>query len=491
MNINDISQIGNNCEKPESKFLLLNYSDKDRFFLCPTCNQTPIIKFKDNNIEEAFETCPCGEKKLFNDSEDISENIINNVSNLSEIKKNESIKNLMCENHNKKYLFYCDNDKCKIDLCKECYNGHNGHKIIEFDKLKMEIERKIKYIIDIFGLDLEYNKKDIFDYEFNNSDKLIVKISMIINDYERYPNYNNIRNIKNIYDITNNIIKCNPQNENKIYIRKALDVSSPADFDELIDNKDNRILIKRIRINLNNFYDLKKFENIEMDNLIELELRRNNIKDISFLASAKLLSLKKLDLGMNEIGNNMIKFIKYFEFKLLNYLNFYNNYFSDYEFFEAINHFKELTFLSVSSNRFNYDISTLNIKEIKYNLSKLEKICFNNGVFSDESSILLTRFDFSNAKTIFLASNNLTSIDFIENEDFKAPNLERLCLDNNNISDIKKLRYLKEKSPKLKIIELKNNNIEKIEEVEELISNWEIKEINITGNKISLKKDIY
>ena len=407
--INDISEINsdiNNLDKQKNNFSALIYSYNDCLFICHKCRITPIIKFKNNNIDEIFQTCICGERKLFNESEEIQENEKNNISEIDN--KNEYFdKDIICSKHNEIFSFYCD--KCKIDLCKICHNQHNDHTIIEFDKDNLEVGRKIAYLIDIFELNLNYEVKDLFDIDFNEKDKLIHLISMIINHYYNYPNYNIIRNINNIYDSLSSFIKTHPKDNN---LKNFLNVNSPSEFNELSKNEENRSMIKRIIIIGMNFYNLEIFFGIELEKLIILDLRRNNIKNISWLANATLLSLKKLDLGMNELGDDMIKSIEAFKFPELTYLNFYNNYFSDYQIFKAVenSHFRELKFLSVSSNRFNYDISSIDINNIKFNLCTLEKICFNNGVFSDASSKLLTCFDFSSAKIIFLTSNRVKVI---------------------------------------------------------------------------------
>ena len=487
-NINDISEIKAGLNKQENKFLDLNFAYND-FYMCPNCKETPIIEFENNNFEGLSQICSCGKRQLFNESEEIQENE-NNISEIDEA--SEFIqKNKICSEHNDIFSFYCET--CKIDICKICNNQHNGHTIIEFDKDNLEVKRKIDYFEDIFRLNKNYEEKDdeedeegqLFDLEFNNRDKLIYLISLIINNYYNYPNYNIIRNINNIYDSLSYYIKTHPKDNN---LKNALNVNSPTEFYELIKNEDNRLIIKSIVIIGMNFYNLDKFNGIELNNLTILDLRRNNIKNISWLANAKLLNLEKIDLGMNELGDDMIEYIGIFQFPKLTYLNFYNNYFTDYNIFKAvdISHFGELKELSVSSNRFNYDISKINIKNTKFDLRKLEKIHFNNGVFSDDSSKLLNCFNFFNAKKIFLTSNNFTNIDFIEN--MKLPNLYRLCLNNNKISSVKKLDCLKKNSPHLKIIELKNNWLEDIREIEELILNWDLNEFNITGNKIDLNK---
>ena len=488
---NYINEINNDLNNSKNVFPLLNYSDND-IFACKKCKKTYIIDSKTDILEEITMKCTCGEQKLFGENGPEKDTSNNSFMNELEIEFNENnIENIenskKCLKHKENFDFYCN--KCEINIYKKC-NDHNGHTIIEFDKEKMDLKYKISYINDLLGINSTENQKDI-NFDFNINDKFIISISTIINNYYKYPNYQIIQNIKKIYDILSNYIKIHPNEENnQIYIKKALNINSSLEFDEIIKNKNNLILIKNIRIISMNFYKLDVFNNIELDNLVELDLRRNNIEDISYLAKIKLINLKKLNLGMNQIGDDMINSIKEFKFQQLEYLNFYNNYFSDYEFFNSVdyNHFKNLTFLSVSSNKFNYDISQIKVNEIKYNFSSLEKICFNNGVFDDNSSILLTRFEFPNAKSIFLASNNLTNIDFIKEDNFKLPKLERLCLDFNNISDIKALTCLKDKSPFLKRIELKYNCIENIKDVEELNLILNINEINLTGNNIKFNE---
>lgn len=394
------------------------------------------------------------------------------------------IKDKKIINNNELYSFFCET--CQLNLCKISLNEHNGHTIIEFDKDKLEIKRKIDYIIDIFNLNEEIGESSINEdqLEFNNREKLVCLISSIIKNYNNYPNYNIIRNINRIYDSLSYYVKTHPKDKN---LKNSLNVETSTDFYELIKKKDNISIIKSIIIYGMNFYNLEVFGEIRLSNLTKLDLRRNNISDISWLANEELPNLEILNLGMNELDDDMIKYIAKFRFPKLTYLNFYNNYFSDYNFFEAVDikHFSKLTFLSVSSNRFNYDISKIDINNIEFDLSKLEKICFNNGVFSDDSSKLLTRFIFSSAKTIFLAANNFTNIDFIEK--MELPKLSRLCLDNNKISSVNKLNCLKKKSPDLKTIELKSNCLENIREIEDLLSDWNLDEFNITGNKIDLK----
>ena len=472
---NDISEIKDKDDfnNQENRFLGLNYSLND-FYICPICNETPLIEFENNNIEKIIQKCSCCSKEQKEKE--------NNIIDMDDT--NEFItKDMKCSEHKIIYSFYCETEN--KNLCKICLNDHNAHTIIEFDKDNLEIKRKIIYIKYILKLNVEGEKSfDQEQIEFNNIDKLKCLVSTIINHYKCYPNYNIIKNINTIYDSLSYYIKNNPKDND---LENALNVNSPTDFYELIKKEDNKSIIKSIIIIGMNFYNIEIFDNIVLKNLTILDLRRNNINDISFLAKAKLQNLEKLDLGMNELHDNMIKYIGDFNFPKLTYLNFYNNYFTDYKIFKAVDitHFCKLKELYVNSNRFNYSITKIDIKNIKLDLSKLEKIFINNGVFSDASSKLLTCFNMSNVKEIFLMANNLANIDFLEK--MKMPNLYRLCLDNNKISSVKKLDCLKKNSPNLKIIELKNNCLEDIGEIEELILNWDLDEFNVTGNKINLK----
>ena len=206
-------------------------------------------------------------------------------------------------------------------------------------------------------------------------------------------------------------------------------------------------------------------------------LTDNNIENISFLANASFTKLERIDLSKNKINDDNIPYIKKFRFENLNYINLYRNNFTDYEFFKAIEIFKNLKELSVGSNRFN--IINFDIQNTKINLNSIKKLHFINGVFSEKTIKFIICLSLINLNEINLDGNNLNSLEFINEVEW--PSLEKIYLNDNNISDIKTLNKLKS----LKIVEIKNNNITYDNKLEEIINNIEeLDEINISGSKI-------
>ena len=179
----------------------------------------------------------------------------------------------------------------------------------------------------------------------------------------------------------------------------------------------------------------------------------------------------------------MIKHIKSFKFPKLENLDIGINNLQNLEFFESIEHFKELKQLNVSSNIFNREIpKNWNIKEIK--LDSLEKIDFSNGIFSDKTiNFMFSIFKFKNLVFINLMSNNIKELHFIEK--LQNSPLEILILTNNEIDETQ-LKYL-QNFPKLKEINLKNNLIKNINEVNNLANQLKnIEKIIVCGNQIDL-----
>ena len=210
-----------------------------------------------------------------------------------------------------------------------------------------------------------------------------------------------------------------------------------------------------------------------------LNLKGNNISDISPLSTANLENLKNLNLNSNQIGDNMIKYIYNFRFYKLENLNFGINNFQNYEIFKSIEHFENLKKLNINSNFFRKEIpKEFNIDSIKFNL--IEEVDFSNGVFSEENiNFMFKIFKFQNLKIIDLTSNNLKTLIFIQN--IKNCPLEKLILENNEIEE-SQLKFL-EDFENLKEVNIKDNSIKSIDEVNKLKN---IEKINLCGNNINL-----
>ena len=116
-------------------------------------------------------------------------------------------------------------------------------------------------------------------------------------------------------------------------------------------------------------------------------------------------------------------------------------------------------------------------------MKSIRRLHVINGVFTEKTIKIIKNFILDNIIEIYLDGNNLDSLEFINEINWKI--LKKIYLNQNKISDIKPLTKLKQ----LEIIELKDNKIIYNEEFEELINNMEkLKEISISGNILKIKK---
>ena len=187
--------------------------------------------------------------------------------------------------------------------------------------------------------------------------------------------------------------------------------------------KDNDILEK---LNLSfKILDIKKLDEMRINNLEILYLSNNKISDIKVLEKVKFENLKELYLICNEISD--IKVLEKVNFKILKKLDLRNNKISDIEILEKVK-FENLKELNLSINR---------ISDIK----------------------ILEKVKFENLEILYLSNNNISDIKVLEKVKFEK--LEKLYLSNNKISDIKVLEKVKFEN--LKKLDLRNNKISVIE----------------------------
>ena len=229
------------------------------------------------------------------------------------LKVNET--NYICHKHLKQYDKYCL--KCWKHFCddEECKCKHKQVK---------KIEKAYKDDIEIIKNQRNklLKKKELYDY-------LIKLLDTILETNEKHPSnyYNsiNIRNIANIKDdkeifkeisnekLDNYIIKLKNYKDRILeYINGILNLK--IDGKEKILNLQN----KNIDDNL-----LKLITMVEFNNLEEMNLKNNNIKDTSLLANLNAKNLKKIDLSFNKINDikSLKEIIKEKIFSLLEYIN--------------------------------------------------------------------------------------------------------------------------------------------------------------------------
>ena len=329
-----------------------------------------------------------------------------------------------------------------------------------------------------FEQDLIINNED--KNNINNINYLKRIVSTLMYEYFSTPNMeiiNNINNIKNMLINDTNIYDKNSD------IQQNYEIFSEYEYDYHINIKQiNKEYVKKIEIVGYNF-NIKILENACFKNLEILNLKGNNMSDISLLKAVKFDNLKILNLYSNQISDNMIKYIYDFNFPKLENLNFGFNNFKSYEFFNSIVHFNELKILNITSNHFETKIPEyLKINDLEF--PALEEIDFSNGIFSDETiGIIFPKFKFKNLRYLDLTSNNIHNLDFIQN--IKECPLEKLILTNNEIDELQ-LKILNNFKT-LREIQLKNNAIKNKKEVEDLVENLKnLEKIILYGNPMNL-----
>ena len=256
LTINNISII--KSDNNECSFSILYSSDNP--FLCKSCKKyTPIIDFKNNNLENIFYKCKCSFKSEYGFDNVIDSDLFYYYEN----KKDSFDKYMKCNKHNDKdslspyhkYIGYCNNHE--ENFCKLCINEHLNEDIIYFDNLKFEINENIKNLIKIYKLDENIDNIDILDFSFTEIKNIRILLCMIINDYWKYPNYNLIKNIKRIYEISQLLIKSENNSLNELNVKKILNIKFMHELDELDKLDDYSLaLINSINLKQINFFDI-------------------------------------------------------------------------------------------------------------------------------------------------------------------------------------------------------------------------------------------
>ena len=415
---------------------------------------------------------------MYNSIENIDRKYINNNKPSSENKIENSDKS---ENE---YNSYCDKCDLHLDMDIRNYHKEHEHRIIFFDKLKMNDD--IRIIKDILLNDEKTTKKF---KAMNKNDSLREIIKIIIKDYEECPNIILIKNIKHI-------IKFFKINIDSISLLEEYINNTKSNV--IIDNGENNYETTRLedlRIiefkgGLNNKIYNELFSDAlknNLGNLIELDLLYNNINDIGPLLKVDLRKLEVLNLAYNKLSDEMIPKIKELQLPELKKLYLASNNFTNYDIFKALQNFKNLENFNIKSNRFIYNRDKNKYKNIS--LNTIKEMNLGNGVFNDDSIDLLFQFGLKELEIVNLFGNymNLSSFKKILSFISKSwNNLKELNLMNNNIiGDIKNDEILTAINEIMKNMQYYNINNDLIID----LRNNELKDINkIIVSKLTISK---
>ena len=187
-----------------------------------------------------------------------------------------------------------------------------------------------------------------------------------------------------------------------------------------LSNDSNNNTINKPNQKLGN-EELLYFSKFKFGRLQQLYLGKNNISDISVLASMKLDNLQKLSLANNAIID--ISCLENYNFPELKELYLYNNYISDISVLVKVK-FKNLEKLSLFSN----EIRDINILE-QTDFPKLKVIRLDNNKIIDISVFSRVKYDCLEKLSLF--NNKISDLNGIDN--LNIPALKEIWLNGNNI----------------------------------------------------------
>ena len=463
------------------------------FIYCKKCTENFFLKFQRNclNIE-------CGCKLIQNCSLEkfIKDSFVNDV-----IDK----RNLVCQNHNLKYIKYCVD--CGDNLCEQClkeetkYNNdinkiitkHETHTTINL----LNKNKKIKKIKNILG------NQSIIKTNIKNL------INALIENYEEYPSYNiylTIKNIKKMFGGSNDesnhknlekkteeFLKINTieglmdtfNNHNKYYKIKI----EGKKIKEKNEEKENE---KKIIKNKETMIDLSMFQGKEFKALQVIKINSVKLKNISALSSSFLPQLKRLDLEENEITDDCINVFNNLKLPKIIFLSLFDNKITSPEIFESIKQYDSLKtfFIGINSFEKNKTINSDKIYELNQNL---EELGITDNFTTETNEFITNNLRLENLKILYITSNGFTTFKPFENIHFKK--IEQIWargdIKKGFITDITEINYFNRKE-KIKQINLKKNKINNIEKLPSIIKNFpKLKILNVEDNNIDYDKIKY
>ena len=344
----DNSKIEFNCKQCGKYELLINefineLSKENYFKKCGNC-----IK---RGLENKYYYC-------FFCKKDYCENCIKNDHSKHDYIESKKKKNI-CLNHNKEFKYFCF--KCKENICEEEIkeNGkHKEHKIEEISKTK-ESES------------LNANKKDIEEInkylknlvEFND---LLLNKSEIIQNKDFY-----INSIKNMGKSLKEGNERNSKDIKCLLTRLKVGISKSIDAIDALIDKDIHLhrFDKSLYLNNKELYDegFKLISQISFNQLKEIDLSENKIKDIQAFKKMSLPFLEFLNLSHNEIDK--IEPITKINSKELEYLFLQKNHIEDIETFLDSN-FEKIKLLRVEDYNTNFSNQNFNDEVAKERIEK-------------------------------------------------------------------------------------------------------------------------
>ena len=305
--------------------------------------ETPIIP---TNYDES-------KKKNIIIKKEYNLDINNNKYNLIITLDNEFIEFKVYQLNDIKFIYY-----------KNKFNLNNINNILD---LSLNIYNNLEKVLQL--IDLAYkNKNLLINIDINNKMNLIIRYQIGFMKHEcLIPLIEKELDINEKFEIIfNEIILLKKLEDRRINekiknIEKLL-LDIKTKFEEnlnIINLLKNEVVLdlNSKRIGNDEIKYLKYLKDFK--ELKELNLYKNNISDISVLENVKFEKLEKLNLGWNEISNN-INILKNVNFKELKVLDLKGNNISDISVLEDVK-FEKLEKLYLGTNKISNNINILKI----------------------------------------------------------------------------------------------------------------------------------
>ena len=275
---------------------------------------------------------------------------------------------------------------CNKNICNLCFEDHQGHEKEKLENLDEDIiegdisiiETRKKFLEVVRDKKIEEAKEinnciKLYDLVMNTKRKYgnngfhTQNIEIISRDLEsQYEYKDRLKDIEELRNLFNSVKKIDQ-------VRDKLLEEFNKNYSKNISKDDTKIDLSGS--NLKNI-DLRKFSRINLENIKELNISKNNITSIKFLYEMNLDNLEILKAEENRI--NSIEILPFLKCPKLKEIHLNDNKLCNIESLSKIEDFKALEFLDLSNNCFDQKLES-NQKLLEDVQKKIKIFKFNEG----------------------------------------------------------------------------------------------------------------
>ena len=483
-------------------------------FLCSKCNEVPeILHAHNDNSKIEFICRKCGP------IEDLTDKYLEKSKKSKFSYRNSECKLCKLVKKNNDMFFYCY--ECQKDYCKNCLNK-NAHKCKDKSKYIKVNEKNTKCLKHFgenftqFCVDCQENvcKKEI---NIRHKDHEIIDINNFLKEFLKYRIIIKEKNkeLSNLIKFINLIDKAGEKCENNYFnIQSVIKLAESIEKENIRDSKDIEFAFYELNEKLNSSKEAiesfnEKFDILIQRNQEELSLSNIGLKNEGFelITRINFNQLKDINVSGNKIKN--IELLKKMNLLFLEYLNMSNNQIENIEPIKKLNS-KEIKEIFLHNNKIQKIDALLDTEFPKLEILRIEgnkeiekkeneeilnqlKKKYKNKIIDKEMTFeeFNEKYNCQNkiskkSKIIDLRDKNgkdemIKDLYLILTNETNENEITKLILMNNEITESSKLNRIP--LPKLKELDLSKNNINSIEFLEKMDLK-SLTELYLDDNKI-------